>query len=88
MDRGLLSEEIWAVFAPFVIEQGPKRGRLPAGHRRMLDAVFWIAHGLVLAGPGGRTQAMGVGLQAVSALDPLGSLGRAAGGVRRQWGRA
>lgn len=43
MVRGLLSDEEWAFFAPFVIEQGPKRGRRPADHRRVLDAVFWIA---------------------------------------------
>ena len=43
MVRGLLSEEEWAFFAPFVIEKGPKRGRPPADHRRVLDAVFWIA---------------------------------------------
>ena len=42
MVRGLLSDEEWALFAPFVIEQGPKRGRPPADHRRVLDAVFWI----------------------------------------------
>ena len=43
MARGGLSEEEWAFFAPFVIERGPKRGRPPADHRRVLDAVFWIA---------------------------------------------
>ena len=42
MVRGLLSDEEWAFFAPYVIEQGPKRGRPPADHRRVLDAVFWI----------------------------------------------
>ena len=42
MVRGLLSDEEWAFFAPFVIERGPKRGRPPADHRRVLDAVFWI----------------------------------------------
>ena len=43
MVRGLLSDDEWAFFAPFVIEQGPKRGRPPAAHRRVLDAVFWVA---------------------------------------------
>ena len=43
MVRGLLSDDEWAFFAPFVIEQGPKRGRPPADHRRVLDAVFWVA---------------------------------------------
>jgi transposase len=41
--RGLLSDEEWAFFAPFVIESGPKRRRPPSDHRRVLDAVFWIA---------------------------------------------
>ena len=31
------------VFVPFVIESGPKRGRPPKDHRRVLDSVFWIA---------------------------------------------
>ena len=43
MARGGLSDEEWAFFAPFVIERGPKRGRPPADHRRVLNAVFWIA---------------------------------------------
>ena len=43
MVRGLLSDEELAFFAPFVIERGPKRGRPPADHRRVLDGVFWIA---------------------------------------------
>ena len=43
MVRGLLSDEEWAFFTPFVIESGPKRGRPPSDHRRVLDAVFWIA---------------------------------------------
>ena len=43
MVRGLLSDEEWRFSALFVIEQGPKRGRPPADHRRVLDAVFWIA---------------------------------------------
>ena len=43
MVRGLLSDDEWAFFEPFVIERGPLRGRPPADHRRLLDAVFWIA---------------------------------------------
>ena len=38
-----MSDEEWAFFAPFVIETGPKRGRPPRDHRRVLDGVFWIA---------------------------------------------
>ena len=43
MIRGRLSDTEWAFFEPFVIERGPKRGRPPADHRRVLDAIFWIA---------------------------------------------
>ena len=43
MVRGLLTGSESAFFKPFVIERGPKRGRPPADHRRVLDAVFWIA---------------------------------------------
>ena len=41
--RGLLTDEEWAFFEPFVVESGPFRGRPPGGHRRVLDAVFWVA---------------------------------------------
>jgi transposase len=34
----------WSFFELFVVERGPKRGRPPTGYRRVLDAVFWIAH--------------------------------------------
>ena len=43
MVRGLMSDEEWAFFAPFVIEKGPRRGRRPRDHRLVLDGVFWIA---------------------------------------------
>ena len=43
MLRGLLTDEEWAFFEPFVIETGPFRGRPPGGHRRVLDAIFWVA---------------------------------------------
>jgi len=41
--RGLMSDEEWGFFQPFVIERGPKRGRPPRDHRLVLDGVFWIA---------------------------------------------
>ena len=41
--RGLMSDEEWAFFEPFVVEKGPRRGRRPRDHRRVLDGVFWIA---------------------------------------------
>ena len=42
MIRGRLTNVEWCLFEPFVIERGPKRGRPPADHRRVLDAIFWI----------------------------------------------
>lgn len=41
--RGLMTDREWAFFAPFVIATGSKSGRPPADHRRVLDAIFWIA---------------------------------------------
>ncbi len=43
MIRGRLTDAEWAFFEQFVIETGPKRGRPPADHRRVLDGIFWIA---------------------------------------------
>jgi transposase len=41
--RGLLTDEEWVFFEPFVTETGVLSGRPPRAHRRTLDAVFWIA---------------------------------------------
>ena len=41
--RGLLSDEEWPFFVPFVIESGPLRRRPPRNQRRTLDAIFWTA---------------------------------------------
>jgi transposase len=41
--RGLMSDEEWDCFAPFVIESGQHSGRSPRNHRLVLDGVFWIA---------------------------------------------
>jgi len=43
MVRGLMSDEEWAFFEPFVVASGAKSGRPPRDHRRTLDGVFWIA---------------------------------------------
>lgn len=43
MARELMTDEEWAFFAPFLIENRSRGGRPPADHRRVLDAVFWIA---------------------------------------------
>ncbi|MBY6241484.1 transposase [Methylosinus sp. Sm6] len=38
-----LDDDEWTLLAPLVIETGPKRGRPPRDHRRVLDGIFWIA---------------------------------------------
>jgi transposase len=38
-----MSDEEWTFFQPFVIATGPKSGRPPADHRKVLDGAFWIA---------------------------------------------
>ena len=43
MIRGRLTDAEWSFFEPLVIETGPKRGRPPADHRRVLDGILWIA---------------------------------------------
>jgi transposase len=43
MVRGLMSDEEWAFFEPFVVVSGARSGRPPRDHRRTLDGVFWIA---------------------------------------------
>jgi transposase len=41
--RGRLSDEEWSFFEPFVMSASPLGGRPPRDHRRVLDAIFWIA---------------------------------------------
>ena len=38
MIRGLMTDDEWAYFKPFLIR---RTGRPPRSHRRVLDAVFW-----------------------------------------------
>jgi len=45
--RGLMTDREWAFFASFVIATGGKSGRPPADHRRVLDAIFWIARTVI-----------------------------------------
>ena len=40
MIRGLMTDDEWAYFEPFLIHRGG--GRPPRNHRRVLDAVFWL----------------------------------------------
>jgi len=41
--RLLMSDEEWAIFEPFLAAPGSSGGRPASNHRRVLDAVFWIA---------------------------------------------
>ena len=43
MIRGLMSDEEWACFEPFVTVRGAHSGRPPKDHRLVLDGIFWIA---------------------------------------------
>lgn len=43
MARGLMSDEEWAFFEPFIRGVRARNGRQGADHRRVLDGVFWIA---------------------------------------------
>lgn len=43
MIRGLLTDEEWSFFEPFVVSAGPLGGRPARDHRRVLDAIFWVA---------------------------------------------
>jgi transposase len=38
-----LDDDEWSLLAPFLVETGPKRGRPPRDHRRVLEGVVWIA---------------------------------------------
>ena len=41
--HGLMSDEEWDCFAPFVVGRGQHSGRRPRDHRLVLDGIFWIA---------------------------------------------
>ncbi len=43
MIRGLLTDEEWGFFEPFVVLASPQGGRPARDHRRVLDVIFWIA---------------------------------------------
>ena len=42
MIRGLMSDEEWEIFEPFVMPSVPRKGRPAQDHRRVLDGIFWI----------------------------------------------
>jgi transposase len=43
MVRGLMSDETWAIFKPFLAMPSARGGRPPRDHRRVLDGILWIA---------------------------------------------
>jgi transposase len=40
--RGLLTDDEWGFFKPFLTENRSRGGRPPTDHRRVLDAILWI----------------------------------------------
>ena len=42
MIRGLMTDEEWAIFAPFLITATSRGGRPPMNHRHRLDGILWI----------------------------------------------
>ncbi len=42
MIRGLMSDDEWEIFRPFLVPSEPTKGRPAKDHRRTLDGVFWI----------------------------------------------
>ena len=42
MIRGLMTDEEWAIFAPFLTTPSSRGGRPPKNHRHRLDGILWI----------------------------------------------
>ena len=42
MIRGLMTNEEWAIFAPFLTTPSSRGGRPPKNHRHRLDGILWI----------------------------------------------
>ena len=42
MIRGLMTDDEWAIVAPFLTIPSLRGGRPPASHRRVLDGILWI----------------------------------------------
>ena len=43
MIRGLMTDDEWTIFAPFLTMPPPRGGRPPDNYRRVLDGILWIA---------------------------------------------
>jgi transposase len=41
--RGLMTDDEWATFEPFLITPPPQGWRPPSDHRQVLDGILWIA---------------------------------------------
>jgi len=41
--RGLMTDQEWEFFRPFLTGASEQGGRPPSDHRRVLDGIFWIA---------------------------------------------
>lgn len=44
MARAVMSDEEWALLAPYLAPISSRSGRPPSCHRLTLDAIFWVAH--------------------------------------------
>jgi transposase len=42
MIRGLMTDEEWVIFAPFLTTAASRGGRPPKSHRHRLDGILWI----------------------------------------------
>ena len=42
MIRGLMTDEEWAIFTPFLTAASSRGGRPPKNHRHRLDGILWI----------------------------------------------
>ena len=42
MIRGLMTDEEWAIFMPFLTTASSRGGRPPTTHRHRLDGILWI----------------------------------------------
>ena len=42
MIRGLMTDDEWAIFEPFLVRRSALGGRPPFDHRRTLDGIAWI----------------------------------------------
>ena len=84
MIRGLMTDDEWAIVAPFLIIPSLRGGRPPANHRRVLDGVFWIKpYRRTMARPAGGVRQLEFDLAAVPPLVSVWRMGCAVAGAGR-----